>query len=164
MNVKQIKELYSMRDIIYKCKLRIHLGGFCTCPFHKNDDTPSLKLYDKSFYCFACGKGGDFIKFVEEYKGLSFKDACKWISGEDLSRSTKKQLAIAEIKRQKIENERLAREAELTSANQALTGLWNKYLNSEPLSDEWTEAYNKWQIAVYRQENAASLLEGLNEN
>lgn len=31
------------------------------------------------FRCFGCGKGGDVIAFVEEYKGLDFRDAVKFL-------------------------------------------------------------------------------------
>ena len=48
------------------------------CPFH-TESTPSFKVSpSKQFYnCFGCGAHGDAIKFVQEYQGLSFMDACK---------------------------------------------------------------------------------------
>lgn len=52
------------------------------CPFH-SDTKPSLKVNDaKGMYkCFACGAGGDAIKFVREYKNLEFVDALKEVCG-----------------------------------------------------------------------------------
>jgi DNA primase len=52
------------------------------CPFH-SDTKPSLKVNDaKGMYkCFACGAGGDAIKFVREYKHLEFVDALKEVCG-----------------------------------------------------------------------------------
>jgi DNA primase len=166
MNVPQIKEVYSMKDILHRCNIKIHRGGFCTCVFHSGDNTPSMKVYDKGYYCFACGKGGDLIDFVQNYHGLSFNDACKWISGEELTKSTKQQIAYAKIRRDKQEKRRLEGEKELKEANQELTGLWQECLRTVPTSEldpfpeEWTEAYNKWQLACYKQEEAVKMLGG----
>jgi len=46
------------------------------CPFH-DDKTASLALYTdtNSFYCFACAKGGDVIRFVELLHNCGFKEA-----------------------------------------------------------------------------------------
>ena len=46
------------------------------CPFHQDSKpslnvTPSLGIYK----CFACGAGGDVIKFVQEYEKISFIEA-----------------------------------------------------------------------------------------
>ncbi len=48
------------------------------CPFH-NDTHPSMQLNEqKNMYkCFACGAGGDAIKFVQEYAHLQPLDALK---------------------------------------------------------------------------------------
>ncbi len=46
------------------------------CPFHE-EKTPSFSVSpDKDmYYCFGCGAGGDAIKFLREYEGLSFTEA-----------------------------------------------------------------------------------------
>jgi hypothetical protein len=46
------------------------------CPFH-SDKNPSLAVNpDKGrWYCFACGFGGDAIRFIEKLHGVGFKDA-----------------------------------------------------------------------------------------
>ncbi len=48
----------------------------CVCPFH-NDTTPSLVVSPSKqiYHCFACGAGGDSIKFVMEYEKLAYPDA-----------------------------------------------------------------------------------------
>lgn len=48
------------------------------CPFH-TEATPSFKVSEsKQFYhCFGCGANGDAIKFLQEYHGYSFVDACR---------------------------------------------------------------------------------------
>lgn len=46
------------------------------CPFH-SERTPSFVLnVEKAYWhCFGCNKGGDAIKFIQEIKRLSFKEA-----------------------------------------------------------------------------------------
>lgn len=46
------------------------------CPFH-GEKTPSFNVNaEKGFYhCFGCGKSGDVIEFLKEYKQIGFKDA-----------------------------------------------------------------------------------------
>lgn len=48
------------------------------CPFHK-DDNPSFAIYadTNSWYCFACGMGGDVIGFYQQSKKVDFKTAIK---------------------------------------------------------------------------------------
>lgn len=48
------------------------------CPFH-TEKSPSFKVNPaKQFYhCFGCGAHGDAIKFLQDYRGLSFVDACR---------------------------------------------------------------------------------------
>jgi DNA primase len=48
----------------------------CVCPFH-NDTSPSLVVSPSKqiYHCFACGAGGDSIKFVMEFEKLSYPEA-----------------------------------------------------------------------------------------
>lgn len=48
------------------------------CPFH-SEKTPSFVVNRtrQTFHCFGCGKGGDAIRFVTEYEGLSFIEALR---------------------------------------------------------------------------------------
>lgn len=49
-----------------------HVG---VCPFH-DDHKPSMSVSDSKgvFKCFACGAGGDAIKFVQDLKNYEFKE------------------------------------------------------------------------------------------
>ncbi|WP_169785084.1 DNA primase [Campylobacter curvus] len=51
------------------------------CPFHA-DTKPSLMISPSKgiYHCFACGAGGDAIKFVSEYKKLNFEESCEEIA------------------------------------------------------------------------------------
>lgn len=51
------------------------------CPFHA-DSTPSLVVSDSKgiYHCFACGAGGDALKFVQEYKKVDFVEAAREVA------------------------------------------------------------------------------------
>lgn len=53
----------------------------CRCPFH-DDHNPSMNIdpVRNSFKCFVDGKGGDPIKFVEEYEHVSPMEALKKVA------------------------------------------------------------------------------------
>lgn len=53
------------------------------CPFH-GEDTPSFVISPAKqiYHCFGCGVGGDAIKFVQEYKKLSFAEAIEDIAND----------------------------------------------------------------------------------
>ena len=52
--------------------------GKALCPFH-NEQTPSFHVTNtKGIYkCFGCGKGGDAVDFLMEYKGYGFIEAIR---------------------------------------------------------------------------------------
>ena len=55
---------------------------FCCCPFHTNDDTPSLCIYpdENKWYCFGCGAGSSIYDWIMRKDGISFQEAIKKVS------------------------------------------------------------------------------------
>ncbi|VEU76011.1 DNA primase [Mycoplasmopsis columboralis] len=53
------------------------------CPFHA-DTSPSLTVSEsKNIYkCFACGHSGNVVKFVKEFKNISFMQALEFLAKE----------------------------------------------------------------------------------
>jgi DNA primase catalytic core len=51
------------------------------CPFH-HDRSPSMNVSPQMgiYKCFACGAGGDILKFVQEYEKLDFIDALRAVA------------------------------------------------------------------------------------
>ncbi|MBI4126949.1 MAG: DNA primase [Deltaproteobacteria bacterium] len=51
------------------------------CPFH-TEKTPSFMVNDEKgiYHCFGCAEGGDLIRFVMKFEGLSFIDAVKQLA------------------------------------------------------------------------------------
>lgn len=53
------------------------------CPFH-GEKTPSFNVNAEKgfFHCFGCGKSGDALAFLQEYKQLTFGDAARELAEE----------------------------------------------------------------------------------
>jgi hypothetical protein len=50
------------------------------CPFH-DERNPSFTVWPDRFHCFGCGAHGDVISLVSRLDGLSFLEACQYLSG-----------------------------------------------------------------------------------
>lgn len=46
------------------------------CPAH-NDKTPSLRVYDDSYYCFSCGRNGDAYGLIAIFQGRDVADVLR---------------------------------------------------------------------------------------
>lgn len=152
MTPAEIKTRFRLRDEIASRGIEINRTGFCRCPIHANDDTPSMKIYDSqnAWYCYACQKGGDIIDFVQLVDHLSFRDACRQISGEDLTRESRARIDRAKLKREAErirEQKQRRKERELESK---ICDYWNEMKEYEPTSMMWGWLYGKWQKALYR--------------
>lgn len=150
MTKEEIKDIYSMKDILDRYGLpKPNRAGFICCPFHR-EKTASMKIYKDSCYCFGCGFGGDIFDFVQKMDGISFKEAFKMLGGDsDNSFSTRLKIYQAQKKREmqrKIE-EKLKRKQEL---NYLLMEVYRRWLGRlEPLSDAWVDTYNALQYQEY---------------
>lgn len=153
MTREEIKNTYSMRDIVARYGLHPNRAGFISCPFHQGDRTPSMKIYEKDYYCHACGANGDIFTFVQRMEGLSFKEAFLELGGEyEKEPSFASRLAIYRARKaratEQAKQERKARECFL---NMLLISVYRKWMDkSEPLSDTWCDCYNRLQYQLYR--------------
>lgn len=150
MTSEELKAYYSMRDIVERYGISINRQGFCRCPFHTGDNTPSLKVYKDNFHCHACGADGDIFTFVMGMDGISFKDAYKLLGGEyKPSYSARRKIAKAMEKR-RIEQERQRKaKEELQRICFMITAYRNALKDYDPLSEEYAYIYNKLQYQEY---------------
>ena len=81
MTVEEVKNRYSMYDIIEQYGFHPNRAGFISCPFHKGDHSPSMKIYPKDFHCHACGANGDIFSFVQRMDHCDFKTAFYSLGG-----------------------------------------------------------------------------------
>src|SRR3989304_10560871 len=82
----QIEEVKAKTDIVSIIGERIELKKAgrnfkALCPFH-GEKTPSFMVSPELqiFKCFGCSKGGDAITFLQEYEGMDFYEALKFLA------------------------------------------------------------------------------------
>lgn len=152
VTVDEIKQQYSMRDILIKCGLpEPNRAGFIHCPFHTGDREPSMKIYRHDYNCFGCGANGDIFTFIQEFYHLSFREAFIMLGGTYEKPSFSSKLAVyhaqQEKKMREKEEEKLRKRKEL---NNMLIDIYRDYANkSEPFSDVWCDCYNALQYQLY---------------
>ena len=109
-----IQDIKNRLDIVDVIASRIDLrrkgsGYFARCPFHdEKTESFSVKQKDQFYKCFGCGVGGDHIKFIQEYDGLSFREAVKTLSkmaGIEVQEDQEQSIIIPRADRLKFEEE-----------------------------------------------------------
>jgi len=76
-----VNDMLTMRQVLALYGIEVNAHGYALCPFH-NENTASMKVYERKFYCFGCGEHGDVIAFVMKSFGLPFKDALKKLNAD----------------------------------------------------------------------------------
>lgn len=108
---EDIKARLSMRQVAEFYGYEINRKGTCLCPFH-DDGHPSMKIYEKGFYCFTCGAGGDIIKFVAMHLQIGNESAARClindfvlpIKTENLSYREKRERELRQRKRKELDS------------------------------------------------------------
>lgn len=151
MTVEEIKAAYSMSDIVERYGLQPTRAGFIPCPFHQGDRQPSLKVYDRDFYCHACGVHGDIFDFVMLMDDVDFKTAFQSLGGAYEKPSFASYLKNEKRKRQH-ERKKIALELKIEEKRyicmlvEAYRGIIQ---NEEPFTDLWCHCMNGLQYQLY---------------
>ena len=153
MNTEQIKDRYTMRDMLQRYGLpQPNKAGFLCCPFHK-EKTASMKLYPKDFHCFGCGAHGDIFTFVMRMEGLTFQEAFAALGGGYATNFTARLSIYRAQKRREMQQKTEERLKQKKKLNDLLLAVYRRWLGRlEPLSDGWTDTYNALQYQEYLQE------------
>lgn len=151
MKLDDIKHAYSMREIVERYGYKPNRAGFISCPFHKGDNTASLKIYSDSYYCFGCGAHGDIFTFVQDMEQCDFKTAFYTLGGTYEKPSFSSRLAIYKSEKKKISLQKQElRMEEKRRLNLELIDIYRYFCErSEPLSDVWCDSYNALQYQLY---------------
>lgn len=151
MTKEEIKAKYTMKDVAAMYGIRPNRAGFCSCPFHAGDRTPSLKLYERDFNCYACGANGDVFTFVQLMDDCDFKTAFKRLGGnyKAMTRQDKRNIYRAVKRRQTDKNKALSKCKKGHELSDRLTECRKALENTTPMSDGWAKAFNKLQYAEY---------------
>lgn len=161
MTKEEIKELYSMRDILERYGLpKPNRSGFIRCPFHQGDREASMKIYPKDFNCFACAVNGDIFTFVMMMEDISFREAFQELGGtyeheSGLSKyQIQRQKAIRKQKRLEMKQQEADFKRWRCNSLSEICNLLCLCDNAEglyePFSDEWVYLINTRQKNEYR--------------
>lgn len=154
MTVDEIKQQYSMSDILMRYEIRSNgIRKNISCPFHGKDKNPSMQIFRDGFKCHTCNANGDVLKFVQLMENCSFKDAYLSLGGTYENTETdffaKQRLEKAKIEREKrvkAEIRRLRFKHELSS----LIAIYRSYLvELEPYSDIWCKCQQNIFYLLY---------------
>lgn len=159
--VERVKAQYTMREIVERYGFHVSRSGYIPCPFHNGDNSPSLKVYKDSYYCFGCGASGDIFTFIQKMDGLSFKDALVSLGGEipdkrQLNREDRDR--ITRNWQQRIQNERnkkIIRERkwqQIENHENTMDRLKKAMNELEPFSDEWSRLMNEYMDAYIKRD------------
>ena len=155
MTVDEIKQSVSMLEVVERYGLHPNRAGFISCPFHRGDNSPSMKIYKKDYHCHACGSNGDIFSFVMGMENCDFKTAYKALGGA-YKRQSEHQRNLYHYhlqKRKDAEIKRLQKEAQDKKAiieDIKLQQLFKKLSNV--FSDDWCAAVNRLEYLYYRLE------------
>lgn len=162
LTVEEIKNIYSMRDIVERYGLHPNRAGFISCPFHQGDRTPSLKVYDRDFHCHSCGAHGDIFDFVMRMDDVTFKEAFHSLGGEYQKPTFSSRMAVYQAQKQRAMRQKATeREREKRRLNNMLISIYRAYIErSEPYSDVWCDCCNALQYQLYVQAELSGLEAG----
>lgn len=134
-----VNERAKMIDVLVDFGIQIDRKGKIICPFHA-DHKPSCKIYEKSFYCYACGTGGDCIKFVALYLKISNIEAARYLAryyGIDTDKpETLRERAAREARAEQQRKERWWKEWQ-EKAFRTLISYNNMLMEDEERHDEY---------------------------
>lgn len=140
--INELADKINIVDLIGQTEELHHKGQnyFCCCPFHNNDDTPSLCIFPSTnkWHCFGCGEGTSVYDWIMKRRGKSFPEALQIVcdmTGEDINRCEESE-SISFLKQMKKKS------AKDISANVRKTlSFTDDYLNkySDELPQEWLD-------------------------
>lgn len=158
MTKEEIKGSVSMKEVIqrYGCRSQTRRDLY-PARFIRATGSPSMRIYDQDYHCFACGENGDIFTFVQRMEDISFKEAFLSLGGtypeQEEPPFSRRLRAYRRQKQKEAEEQRKAQERwEKQQLIRQTNDLWICLQMYSPLSDPWCEAYNAWQLAVYKLE------------
>lgn len=154
--IRRVKAQYTMREIVERYGFRVGRSGFIPCPFHEGDNSPSLKVYKDSYYCFGCGEHGDIFSFVQKMDGVGFTDALISLGGvvqdkKSIDRQTRDR--ITRDRQQRIQDEKnhrykiQSRWKQIEKHEEIMQEMQSRMATQEPLSDPWCESMDRYMLS-----------------
>ena len=137
----ELAEQINIVDLIGQTE-ELHRKGqnyFTKCPFHAEDNTPSLCIYPHTnkWYCFGCNAGSSVYDWIMKKNNVSFGEAVEVVSqmvGEDIEQYEESE-SIAFLKRLKKQKINKDISVNIRKTLDFAEDYLNKY--SEELPEEW---------------------------
>ncbi len=82
-NLQPLKDRIQIMEVLerYIDLYKVGSSFKASCPFHDERSASFMVSPEKNIYhCFGCGVSGDALKFLQEYKKLSFIEAVEEIA------------------------------------------------------------------------------------
>lgn len=152
--VEEIKEAYTMRDVLDMYGIKVNHNNMCCCPIH-GEKHPSMKVYKDGYHCFACGSNGDIFSFVQSVENCDFKAAFYKLGGsyDNSTPEAKIRLFRAQKRILQREKEKNRDKIELLTNGVDIIVYGELYRKAIPDSEEFWEYLEKYHSAVIREEN-----------
>lgn len=139
--LEELSEQVNIVDLIGQTE-ELHRKGqnyFIKCPFHSEDDTPSLCIYPATnkWYCFGCNAGSSVYDWIMMKNNVSFGEAVETVSqmvGTDIEQYAESE-SIAFLKRLKKQKSNKDISVNIRKTLDFAEDYLNKY--SEELPEEW---------------------------
>lgn len=158
----EIKESLTMKQVMEHFGYSVNRSGFIHSPF-KEERTASCKCYERSFYDFSSGTGGDCVRFASLVLGKDNWQAAKYLCEVfslpiPLSDTAAYREAIERRQREQQRQEERQQEfkAALFGEIDSLKRWTDIYRTAiekqlyEPFSDMWAYCTNELQVAEYK--------------
>lgn len=112
------------------------------CPFHQESTIGGFKVYKSGYKCFSCGKTGDAISWLTDYRNMEFVDAVKSLNSNLTSSE------IVELAKRRVHQAEIQLEQKIAEAQRALSDLraartWETYymnvINDQTVRHLWNK-------------------------
>lgn len=153
MTKEEIREAYTMQEILARYGLYPNRAGMVRCPFHKGDREPSLKIYERDFHCFGCGAHGDIFDFVQRMDHLTFREAFESLGGS-YEHSARADFKVYHARKQRLMAQKKARKKERQEElNNTLITVYRYWICClQPFSDAWCDCQNALTMEIAKLE------------
>lgn len=158
MTREEIKDMYSMRDILARYGLYPNRAGMIHCPFHQGDREPSLKVYEKDYHCFGCGAHGDIFDFIQRMDSLTFREAFESLGGS-YEHSVKADFKVYHARKRRLMDQKKEHKREQQERlNNTLISVYRSWIRRlQPFSDAWCDCQNALTLEIAKLEERMGL-------
>lgn len=150
-----------MTEVLAWYGLQANRSGFLCCPFHA-EKTASCRIYEKSFYCFGCGAGGDAVSFVSKMENIPPAAALQQIrKRQGISPETDYRSYRANRREQYREKQREQQESRRTAELERTLLSLHRTLYQAGRGKHTGEPSGLWLLSLHQTERVDFLLEEL---